>query len=358
MDAIADRAFENVPSGNVLKEQDETPSLLTVILDLNPLQWRSLKADITLKDISKSLLVMLNSHLSLNSSNTVAVLSSNSYKSGAQWIYPKPLETDDTETAKQRSHAHLVNPTMYRGFRIINDSVLEEISSILDMEPDRFQDIGKRGKDDSKGKVKGTLVGALSMALTYINRVQNTNDSTSIKSRILIVSTSDDLTLPYISMMNCTFAAQKMKVSIDVCKLGTDSTFLQQACDSTNGVYMYINHPSGLIQYLTTALFIDPSLRPIMVLPTNTNIDFRASCFLTSKIIDIGFVCSVCLCILSIVPHDEKCPICHSQFDPKIVKTLKAKPRTLPLIRKKRKLDSGAGASEETDTSRAATPAK
>ena len=38
-----------------------------------------------------------------------------------------------------------------------------------------------------------------------------------------------------------------------------------------------------------------PSIRKILAVPTQDKIDFRAACFCHKNIIDIGFVCSVCL---------------------------------------------------------------
>jgi transcription initiation factor TFIIH subunit 3 len=38
-----------------------------------------------------------------------------------------------------------------------------------------------------------------------------------------------------------------------------------------------------------------PSIRNVLSVPTQDRIDFRAACFCHKDIIDIGFVCSVCL---------------------------------------------------------------
>ncbi|KAH3659983.1 hypothetical protein OGAPHI_007188 [Ogataea philodendri] len=325
MDAIADRAFADTQA-NPHKLVDETPSSLAVVLDINPLEWRKLEesGSINLRQVVSSVIVMLNSHLSLNSSNQVALYVANSYSHGAQLIYPHP---DSTVSSR-----FLHTPGMYRQFRFIDGSIVDQISHILSEQPETLEQLV--GRDPKNQHVKGTLAGAISMALCHINKLQQSDELNALNSRIMVVSISDDSTLPYISVMNAIFAAQKMKISVDVCKLGPSSTFLQQAADATNGVYIYITQPSGLIQYLTTALFIDPMLRPIIVLPTDEAIDFRASCFITNKVIDVGYVCSVCLCILSIIPDDEKCPTCHSKFDHNLITKLKRKPKALPLKKK------------------------
>lgn len=38
-----------------------------------------------------------------------------------------------------------------------------------------------------------------------------------------------------------------------------------------------------------------PSIRRLLVVPTQDKVDFRAACFCHKTIVDIGFVCSVCL---------------------------------------------------------------
>ncbi|KAG7897173.1 hypothetical protein KL905_001580 [Ogataea polymorpha] len=335
MDAIADRAFAESQT-NPHKLVDETPSLLAVVVDINPLEWRKLEKDqsVSLKQVVSSVIVMLNSHLSLNSSNHVAMYLANSYSHGAQLIYPL------TESSTSTRFLH--TPGMYRQFRFIDGSIVDKIEHLLNEQPETLSQLV--GREQGNQHIKGTLAGAMSMALCHINKIQQSDELNALKSRLLVVSISDDSTLPYVSVMNTIFASQKMKISVDVCKLGPSSTFLQQAADATNGVYIYITQPEGLIQYLTTALFIDPMLRPIIVLPTDESIDFRASCFITNKVIDVGYVCSVCLCILSVIPEDEKCPTCHSKFDHSLITKLKRKPKVLPLKKKDRELGDRNGA--------------
>lgn len=38
-----------------------------------------------------------------------------------------------------------------------------------------------------------------------------------------------------------------------------------------------------------------PSMRQLIAVPTQDKIDFRAACFCHKMIVDVGFVCSVCL---------------------------------------------------------------
>lgn len=84
---------------------------------------------------------------------------------------------------------------------------------------------------------------------------------------------------------------------------------------------MRLQHPGSLLQYLMVCFpsfenvlipyphprtpqmcFIpDNSTRRHLVPPTQINVDFRAACFCHKRIVDIGFVCSICL--------SSQCPI-------------------------------------------------
>lgn len=377
MDAISDRAFTEVQAVDLPSEE---PSLLTIILDLSPKGWYNLKDTITIQEITKSLLVFLNSHLALNNSNLVAFITSS--PDGSKFLYPKPEKNYDERlihhntdlaghVSSREGTPSLVNRGMYRQFRMVDEVVLQELNEELN-DLCAFIDGGKFEKATS------TLSGALSMALTYTNRLLNLDSSistttasaissstntsataglsgsaasagtalssgsnlssSSMKSRILVVSASDEDDIKYISVMNAIFAAQRMKVSIDVAKLGhKSSSYLQQASDATNGVYLNIQNPQGLMQTLATAYFIEPAIRLMIILPTNTNVNYRASCFITGKAVDLGYVCSVCLCIMSIIPEDGVCPTCQSSFDDKVLAQLRRKPGVS--ARKKRKVD-------------------
>jgi hypothetical protein len=58
--------------------------------------------------------------------------------------------------------------------------------------------------------------------------------------------------------MNSIFAAQKLRVTIDVCKVyGEETVFLQQAAHLTGGSYIYLERRDAFLQYLTAC-----SVRP------------------------------------------------------------------------------------------------
>lgn len=371
MDKISDSAFTELPA---TEEVSENSSLLTVILDLSPKAWHAVRDQVSVQDTVKLIVVFLNAHLSLNNSNQVAVISSLPF--GSRFLHPstqrryEDVDENGAETVPgTEEKTTLINSGMYRQFRMVDNAVLLELNEEL-------RRLAAPGNEAKKLLDASTLSGALLMALTYTNRMLHFDQSiltttasainsttsavnsagaaepsvhagnalpTSLDSRILIVSASDALDTNYIAIMNAIFAAQKMKVPIDVAKLGRmDSPYLQQAADATKGVYLHITEPKGLIQTLSTAYFIEPCLRSVVILPTNTNVDYKASCFVLGKPVDIGYVCSVCLCIMSTVPQLGTCPTCKSKFN----ESLLAKLRRGPVIaRKKRKIeDTGKGA--------------
>lgn len=349
MDAISDSVFTDAPT---TEEVLDNPSLLTVIFELTPKSWYAIQNQITIQEITKSLLVLLNAHLALNNSNEVSFIVSLPLRS--RFLFPN-LEKQFAETESAAdSETTLVNKGMYRQFRIVDETVLQELNSELEQ-------IAATGESHSAS----TLGGALLMALTYTNRMlhvdqsistttasainstttttQNGNgqsgntSTTALSSRVLIITANDTYDSSYIAIMNSIFAAQKMKVSVDVAKLGQlDSPYLQQAADATNGVYLHIREPQGLIQTLATAFFIEPSIRPLVIVPANSNVNYKASCFITGKPVDVGYVCSVCLCIMSMIPKEDECPTCKSKFDEKFLRKLRRGP---VVVRKKRKVE-------------------
>jgi transcription initiation factor TFIIH subunit 3 len=306
---------------------EEHHTLLGVVLDTHPAAWAGLEEQISLKQTVEALLVFINAHLSLSNSNKVVVIAS--HTSGARFLYPMPNKKESTVRI-----AH--GPQMYRQFREVNEGILSELDRLL-------------SETTHVKRLRTAVSGALSLALTYINKV--CGQDARMSARILLISVSGDLSSQYIPTMNCIFAAQKKRIPIDVCKLSGDTVFLQQACDSTNGTYIKLDHPRGLIQYLMSAFMVEPSLRPHVHLGTQRDVDFRAACFVTKGVVDIGFVCSVCLCIMSQIPASGECPMCGTEYDPKALANLNKKPMVVvkKKAKKRKKLDSGqasAGPSE------------
>jgi transcription initiation factor TFIIH subunit 3 len=138
-------------------------------------------------------------------------------------------------------------------------------------------------------------------------------------SRILVLQATSDRTKDYNALMNCTFAAAKGDILIDGCffPMGVGkketSTFLEQACDRTGGVYLA---PTGaaqvegaLTQVLVSVFLPSNQARKQMNLPALTEVDFRSRCFETGESVDIAYVCNSCLSIFKRKPA-ERCHTC------------------------------------------------
>ncbi|GMM58397.1 TFIIH/NER complex subunit [Maudiozyma humilis] len=335
MDAIADPNFKH--QGNKPGSVEESPSLLTVIVDITPQLWTEFdlkngKKD-SILDVLKALIVFLNAHLAFNTSNQVALIAAHSQ--GIKYLYPKNKADDDeisSKNEKEDRDLFIISKNMYRRFRNVDETLVEELYMLF------------KEEEQSIGKVtqKSTLAGGISAALAYTDRITREMETISLKSRIMVLTCGSDKgnrdeVFQYIPIMNCIFSATKIKCPIDVVKIGgsKESTFLQQTTDATNGIYLHVTSTDGLLQYLSTAMFIDPSLRQIIVKPNKGSVDFRTSCYLTGKVVAVGYICSVCLCVLSIIPPGNVCPACDSEFDERVIAKLKKKPVVPRLTKRK-----------------------
>ncbi|CAD6948312.1 unnamed protein product, partial [Tilletia caries] len=180
----------------------------------------------------------------------------------------------------------------------------------------------------------------------------------SWRPRILILSALDGgegrtgagNAMAYVPLMNCIFAAQKrvelvlpslqaciyaflwgsprkltsflsndlpsQSILIDVLKLtqGQDVVFLQQAAHLTAGTYLRLDldEKGDAVPVSSSSSDSNSSTTGILRLPTLDSVDFRAACFCHRTVVDVGFVCSVCLSIFC-EPRKE-CLICGSTF--------------------------------------------
>ena len=276
-----------------------------------------------------------------------------------------------------------VSINKYRSFRLVEEEVSKNLKELLD----------STTGDDLRTSTSTMLAGALTLALSHINRrtiawaeeyggpdLEDTaaegggsnggngvaasssnrysvsNDDERLQSRILIVSVSgsSDSAHQYIPMMNAIFACQRLHIPIDICKLSGDAVFLQQACDATKGVYIALSEPRGLLQYLMMAFLPDQRSRRHLVLPTRVDVDFRAACFCHRRIVDIGFVCSICLSIFCEPPPENTCLTCGTPLD---LGDYGSRPALIPRKKKKKKRVNGAsGAGTPTSFQNTPTP--
>ena len=294
------------------------PTLLTIILDTNPNAWALLSDSLPLGNAIANLLVFINAHLAFNQANQVAIIASHTQR--AEFLYPSRIQTPQLSTNGTTGHAYddvemadasEEHPTSsqsplfddankYRPFRLIEETLLASLSRL----------ISTTSPDSLTTTPTASIAGALTLALTYINKQTTilssalpTSSNTSAQSRsvpallsrILILSVSGDLAYQYIPIMNTIFACQRLSIPIDIAKIAGDTVFLQQASDATRGTYIKLEHPQGLLQYLMMGFLPDQTSRRNLISPTQVGVDFRAACFCHRDVVDIGFVCSICL---------------------------------------------------------------
>lgn len=299
-----------------------------MILDTNPHAWAVLSPKLPLQSFLASLLVFLNAHLAFNHSNKVAIIASHTDRavflypptpshslsnSGAQngsHITDRDVEMLDAQKDKGTDTDPSISANQYRPFSLLQNHFLRALASLFD-----------RTTPSSLSPTTSTA-GALTLALTYINK-QTTLHSSSfsggvsslanppdpsissssssgppLTSRILLLSLSSPPTAQYIPLMNTIFACQRLSIPIDILNLSSFNTaplFLQQASDSTGGIYLPCKEPNGVLQYLMMGFLADGTSRRWLVDAKEEGVDFRAACFCHRKVVSIGWVCSVCL---------------------------------------------------------------
>lgn len=256
-------------------------------------------------------MVFINAHLAFNNSNQVAVVASHSHR--AAWLYPRPPSARGAgeDTAMTDGHDRTTkapnDANKYRPFSLIEHDLLTSLRELID----------STTTEDVASTTTTQMAGALTLVLSYSNKATVTYNESGVSPsgkshpdgsenptddaprgllcRILVISVSGDLAHQYIPIMNTTFAAQRLRIPIDILKLSGDTVFLQQASDATNGTYMQLRNPQGLLQSLMLGFLPDQSARTHLISPTQEVVDFRAACFCHRNVVDVGFVCSICL---------------------------------------------------------------
>lgn len=289
-------------------------SVVVLVIDTNPVWWgRNLtdgEGKLTLSRCLDSLMVFTNAHLTMNHQNKVAVIAAHTNQS--HFIYPSH-KTSERENGIQNgaNGFDAEDDGKYELFGQMNTHVKNQIKSLV--------------LNRLEGEIDGDslLAGAVAMALCYIHRLEKECPiGVTLSSRILVVKGSDDNPAQYMNFMNTVFTAQKQNVVIDACVLDAESGLLQQACDISGGIYLKIPQPAGLLQYLLWVFLPDPTTRDTLTLPPKAQVDYRAACFCHRHLIDIGYVCSVCLSIFC--TFSPICSTCQTTFKikgpPKVVK--------------------------------------
>lgn len=264
-------------------------SLLVIILDINPLQRIVKQETRILTQCLDSTIVFANAHLMQSPNNQLAMIACHS--NGAKFLYPCGKLSEIRQIDGQYEKFTMVERTV----RLQIQQVINELSM------------------DKPLTTESLISGALTMALCYISRLEREKAAVEkLHARILVITGSNDSATQYMNYMNIFFTAQKMGVILDVCSLDQELTLLQQGCDITGGNYLKVPQLAGLLQYLLWIFSPDPSIRSKLVLPPPVKVDYRAACFCHQELIDIGYVCSVCLSIFC--KFSPICTTCHTVF--------------------------------------------
>ncbi|XP_007905981.1 general transcription factor IIH subunit 3 [Callorhinchus milii] len=301
---------------------DQDVSLLVIVVDVNPVWWgqQVLKqSQFTLTNCMNAVMVMGNSHLVMSRSNSLAIIASHSQES--RFLYPgkhwKPgsfMGNSDDGSAEANFSGS--RDGKYELLAVCDDVITEEVKDLM-------------AKTEVRAHMMETLLaGSLAKALCYIHKVNKELEAgREMKSRVLVIKAADDCAAQYMNFMNVIFAAQKQNILIDACVLDSDSGLLQQACDITGGVYLRVPQTLSLTQYLLWVFLPDPEHRAQLVLPPPVHVDYRAACFCHRNLIEIGYVCSVCLSIFC--NFSPICTTCETAFRMALPPVLKAKKKKL-----------------------------
>ncbi|XP_050305782.1 general transcription factor IIH subunit 3 [Anthonomus grandis grandis] len=288
-----------LPTDNNQEVSVDESSTVIIILDTNPAQNYLRDKPNQLTNVVDSLIAFGNCHLMQKAQNKLAIMACHSKSS--QFLYPGPRKPLDVRQIDGQ----------YEVFLQVEKTVKQNLALLLTTEPTIFSS-------------ESLLAGAIAMALCYIAR-QERNKPTGVKtnSRILVITGSGDSASQYMNYMNVFFTAQKQNVVIDVCAFDHNLSLLRQACDVTGGLYLKVPQISALLQFLLWVFLPEPSMREKLVLPPPVKVDYRAACFCHRELIDIGYVCSVCLSVFC--KFSPICTTCHTVF--KIPGQLSMKPK-------------------------------
>ena len=196
------------------------------------------------------------------------------------------------------------------------------------------------------------LSGAISQALCMIHQHRVSFSHSRVIIFSLGIDQGDVYASQYMKLINCFFAATKINVCFDACSISMSrqneetapmsasmedrfaASILQQGADLTGGRYGFIRlyemnkltilyYPhiykhryirihkvATLLEHLFCCLTPTAQERPSYVLPPKLKISPPAACFCHRKVLDVGYVCSVCVSIFC--QYLPFCSTCHS----------------------------------------------
>lgn len=365
---------------------EETPSLCAIIIDTNPRAWAAIKKDLPISKALANIIVFVNSQLAYSSTNQVAIIASHTNR--AVWLWPTPPKPsaaaqngEDVEMADAEASS---KPTLgrtaankYAQFAQIESSIVSSLRELM-----------TSTTESDLSTTTTQISGALTLALHHINKqsillsssdgaqaaaaaksaaggasaaalASSAGSLQGLHARIVVISISESSPAQYIPTMNAVFAASHAGIPMDILSLHGTATFLQQASYITRGTFLKATNPQGLLTYLmfgfassidtrqtvttttkgagqagTRAAIDGASGLEQLISPSTASVDFRAACFCHRKVIDTGFVCSICLSIFCEVPEGAECLTCGNKL---ALGRYGAKPAVVPRKKKKKR---------------------
>ena len=151
-----------------------------------------------------------------------------------------------------------------------------------------------------------------------------TASTIEIPGKILVISYTNQINLQkqYLNLINSAFCAKEHGIIVDIillenCDGGSSSkealTIFSQVCDLTSGVLHNCKDLAHLYHILTICVTPTSQDREkLLVTSSQVEVDYRAATFDTKNLVDIGFVCSICLAVFEY--YQPLCPICESNM--------------------------------------------
>ena len=342
---------------------DDDVSLLVIVLETNSRCWfpqeshqNTTKAMYPFEKVCKAIASFSSAYLACNRANRIAIVAAHErkectflFRSHLEGDFEPPKEEEEEkENTTTTTTTTMTTKTRRKKPRIlfIGDDEYDSVGGIANEDPDMDAlDVSKgleplqttfrraffdglkalnrkRDDDDDEQQHPTSISGAISLALTYANRIERDPSLRGrVKSRLLVVQASEDDAEQYVPMMNAMFAAQSSNIFIDcLCLNEKESSFLQQAAFVSGGIYAKPEKSKGgpaasredLLERALCSFLPDRFSRRFLRPPRAGSIDFRSSCFCHGNRISKGFVCSVCLSVFC--EKDASCRTCGATF--------------------------------------------
>lgn len=331
---------------------DENRELLMVLIDLTPVWWGTYAHEnLIFPSFIECILAFVNCHLTLSPLNEVAIIGVTPEQTEFLWPSLTPLEDLELQSCYYGQ---------YEAFTILGETVRRKVQRLITSCESLACTVSFASAINNAlcyyirrcRELRPTLSLQNDPASSNTNAIVAVEDISSLltdnfHARILVVRAAEDNSAQYLSLMNAVFTAQKLGVLIDACIIpptrmsysaddplrqssttlqeSSNSSLFQQAADLTGGIYLRIPRPAGLLQYLLSVFLPRAGLRSQLILPdcgggAATGVDFRSACFCHRKMVDLSYVCSVCLSIFC--AFTPICSTCQTPFKIPIVAVL------------------------------------